>query len=170
MEQLTHNKNSGFALIEVLVTLGITAIIAISFINLVINSHKISRINLNNLKAELYLMEAIEAAKDLESSGWFKLLEVHCDASYSNICHPEINSNEWILVSGAEQLDSGLYNRYIEIEHVYRDSTTNEIVESGGFDHIDTKKVIATITWNQEGEIRSKSLETYVYNPTPPGP
>jgi type II secretory pathway pseudopilin PulG len=163
---LHHFKNGeGFAMVEALVSIALIAILLITFEVLIAHAIKINRINRYELKASLYLREVIEIAKDLEQSDWDTLISSTC--LVPNACHPLAIGGAWALVGGQEVLDSNTYTRTISIEPVCRDDSgfPNNIVPCPGlFDDPDTKKVIATIEWDDGFTNRDLTLETYVYH------
>lgn len=149
-------KGEGFALIEALVSIAIIAILLIAFEVLISHAIKVNRINRYELKASLYLQEAIEAVKDLERSNWEALTCV-------NYCYPNINGGDWELLAGQELLESGAYTRFLSVEDVCRNED-NEIVDELCSDpDLNTKKVVANINWNDSFRDRNLTLETYVY-------
>ena len=151
-----------FGMIEVLISLAIASIILLTFTSLNIYNIKVSRANITRLKAGMYLQELIEVAKDLEQSDWDAIVNSPCPTA----CHPEIQGNAWVLVSGAETLDNNIYTRSVKFEEVRRDQLAfpNIIVASGGVIDLNTKKSIAEISWNDGFQDRTLTLETYVYN------
>lgn len=153
----------GFSMIEALVSMSIAAIILSAFATQMIYSKRISRHNEEQLKAVLYARETIEIAKDLETSDWTKLEDPLCIFPLS--CHPEQNGSEWILVSGAENLDNGKYARTLSVHPVYRDTLSfpNQIVEIPGALDPDTKKVSTEVSWTGGFGAKTARLETYVY-------
>lgn len=145
-------------MIEVIISLLVGSILVMTFITLVIQSKKIESTNKDAFRAELYLRETIEAAKDLEQSDWDEI------TGCASICHPEISTDAWTVVDGEETIDS-TFTRSFSVYPVQRNqlSFPNEIVESGGIEDPNTKKVVASIEWDANGAIRTLTLETYIY-------
>jgi len=157
-------KQKGFAIVETLISIAIIGILLIGFQILISQAIKVNRVNRTELKASLYLQETIEIAKDLELSDWDTLTGSSCISS--SVCHPIDGGGSWALSNGQEFLDSGKYSRDIYIEDVCRDSSDfpNNIIDCPGlFNDPNTKKVVATVQWNDSYRPRSLSLETYVY-------
>ena len=164
MEKSSNNKiinQKAFGMIEVLVSLAIASIVLLTFTSLNVYNIKVSRANITKLKASMYLQELIEAAKDLEQSDWDAIVNSPC----STACHPQIQGDAWVLVSGDESLDNNTYTRSVKFEEVHRDQLAfpNIIVDSGGVIDPNTKKSIAEISWNDGFQDRTLTLETYVY-------
>ena len=139
-------NNAGFAIIEVLISMGIIAVLVIGFQSLIVRTVKTSRANQAEFQANLYLRAAIETAKALEQSpdGWDKFSAATCTTD--NKCGFTENGTGWDINSGTELLDN-LYTRSFIIE----------TIES------DIKKFTATIEWFNGISNRSLNLETYVY-------
>ncbi len=157
-------KQEGFAIVETLISIAIIGILLIGFEILISQAIKVNRVNRTELKASLYLQETIEIAKDLELSDWDLLVGSSCTSS--NVCHPIDGGGAWSLANGLEYLDSGDYVRDIYIEDVCRDGSDfpNNIIDCPGlFNDPNTKKVVATVQWNDSYRPRSLSLETYIY-------
>lgn len=154
----------GFALIEAIVGIGIALTLLVTMTMLIVQATHISRAGKDRFIALLYLREAIEISKDLEQSNWD--LIANAASVCATICHPEASSSAWTLVAGNETLDGGTYTRFIRAFPVFRNQLTfpNIIVESGGVFDPNTKKVSATIAWQNAAGPHTMSLETYIYN------
>ena len=163
---MTNDKpKNGFALIESVVGVLVASALMVSFVSLAIHSKKITRYNNASLKANLYLREMVEAAKDLEVSNWPEL-KISCGTV--NPCHPSIVSGKWVILSGQESLDSGQFDRYVVVSQVCRNQLgfPNEIQPCDGVNPVDpnTKNVKATVKWTQGAEQREMNLEAMVFN------
>lgn len=143
--RLKNKNNGGFAIVEVLVSLAIIAVIIVTFESLIISSAKISRANQSEFQANLYLRETVEITKALELSGNWSLLNMSC--TNSSQCHFTENGNSWISSIGNEILD-GIYTRSFYIEAPSADA----------------KKIIVTIIWNNGMRDRTLTLESYAYS------
>ncbi|MDP3963059.1 MAG: hypothetical protein Q8Q39_01035 [bacterium] len=151
----------GFALVEVLVGLGMASILMIGFAVLILQAGKVSRANAMELKATLYLREVVEVLKDMEQTNWIGVAIAPCLSPFT--CHPEPAGGVWSLTTGDETLD-GTYTRSFSLDPVYRDATTNDIVTAPGLLDPDTLKASAQITWNNRFTDRTMTVETYLYN------
>lgn len=157
--------HKGFALVEAMVGMAISAVLLVSFTALAIESRKAGWTYTHELRARMYLAEAIESAKDLEVSNWGQIISPDC--AYPEKCHPEILSDAWILEAGEEMLDNEIFTRSLSVHEVRRNMLTfpNEIVATGGVLDPDTKKVKGIISWSDAYGNRILELETYVYKP-----
>jgi type II secretory pathway pseudopilin PulG len=168
MAGLSSNKKQstifykGFGMIEAVVGVTLASILLTAFMTLTVQTVKINRANINELKADMYLKELIEVAKDLEQSDWNELSTSTCVSA----CHPTTTANVWQLESGTELIDNNVYNRWLIIEEVFRNATDEIVVSTtpGAVLSTSTKKIITTITWNDGFKDASSTLETYVYD------
>jgi len=171
MEELSLNKRQstifykGFGIIEAVVGITLASILLTAFMTLTVQTFEINRANINELKANMYLKELMEVAKDLEQSkDWSVITGYPCSYSLYQACHPEISGGKWTLVPDKESFDNNMY-RSLTIADVYRSQLAfpNEIVTSGGTFDPNTKKIIGEIRWN-DGSHYPMTLETYIYN------
>jgi hypothetical protein len=159
------NSNKGFLIIESVIGITITSVLLMAFTSLAVKSEIISRFNIGEFKASMYLRELVEVSKDVERTDWTAFNDPSC--VFPNVCHPEISGGVWVFVSGEEVLDNGVYTRSFSVKPVYRDQLTfpNVIVESGGVLDPDTKKIVANLVWDNGVSSKAINLESYVYNP-----
>lgn len=78
--------------------------------------------------------------------------------------HPTQSDNppKWILVSGSESIDE--FTRTIQFEEVRRDTSTDDIVQTGGSIDPDTVKATATVLWQERGVNHEVELVAYFTN------
>ena len=151
----------GFAFVEVVVSIGIAAVLLMTFTALVFQGLRVGQLNLSSLKARLYAEEALEAARDLEKSNWALLAT--CGAA----CTFTLSGGAWGVVPGSESLDGGAYERAVSVGDVCRDAVgfPNTIVNCpGAFTDPDTKRVTATVSWTHGGAAQQQVIEMFVYN------
>jgi len=154
----------GFMILEVIMGVALAAIILLAFTTLIYKSLSMGIYTLGSLKAQLYASEMVEVARELERSNWAEISSTPCTPA--SPCHPEENSGLWTIISGTEALDSSTYTRSFYVEDVYRNQAffPNEIVTTGGVDDPNTKKIVATVLWNNSGAIETFNTESYIYN------
>lgn len=68
---------------------------------------------------------------------------------------------QWQIVSGPETL--GIFTRTIVFENVQRDVNSN-IVQAGGIEDPDTKKVTVTVSWSAKTRTHDLALTAYLTN------
>jgi len=161
--------DNGFAIVEVIISVAIAATIVLAFQTIIVQIIKINLANQSQLKATLYLREAIEIAKDLEQSNWSQLI------SSSNL-YPVADGANWMLEVGPGPKLENRYSRYLTIEPAFRYDDPALQGKICGFgtpssgcttDNEKTKRVTATIQWNDGFTNRIMTLETLVLNLQP---
>ena len=151
-------------MVEAIVGVVLASVLLTAFISLNVQATKLNCANVNNFKADMYLKELIEVAKDLEQSDWNELTNNPICYSASG-CHPEILVGKWTLVGNDKDLFKG-YSYRIILTNVMRDQCAfpNEIDEiSGTYLDPNTKKITAQILFD-DVVIPNLELEIYVYN------
>ncbi len=166
-----RTAQKGFTLVEVMVTVILAVGLVLAITALGVQTRKITRLNLVELRASFFASEAIEVAKDLEFSNWNHLKTATCTSAAP--CHPVQPSagGAWTLVAGAETLDN-FFTRSVWIEQVQRLNCAPtfpiDIVASGVIcptpANPDTLKYVARVTWNDDSGAHVQRIETYVYN------
>lgn len=154
---------SGFGMIEVIVSMSVVAILLVTFLTLTLRTIEITHANTAQLRANMYVRELIEIAKDLEQTNWAEL-PATCPAPAPEVYHPVATaSSTWAFATGSELLDAK-FTRSLSLESVRRDpdpfTFPNTIVTTGGVCDENTKKIVAKIEWDAQIMV----LETYVYN------
>jgi type II secretory pathway pseudopilin PulG len=149
---LSSKKGSeqGFLMLELLVSIAIASVLLGAFITLVMHATKAGTVNAQELGAELYLRELIEIAKDLEQDPTWAQLNHSCTQAAP--CHAVISSNAWTLVNGPETVSSGTTS--------YQRSFYTETVNT------QTKRVEAQIKWPATNPTHTRTMQTYVFNPS----
>ncbi len=145
---LIHNKK-GIVVVEILIVIGIIAIVVSSLLGVVVFSLKLSASVKETTIADALAREAVEVTRSIRDSDWNKI---------TNGNHGLTNTGGYWDFSGTENIING-FTRAILIEDVQRDNNNN-IVESGGTNDPDTKKVTVTVSW----ENRKVEIITYFTN------
>lgn len=166
LQTLNGNKNikyqKGLSVIEILAVIAIVGITLTSILSLATSSLKVSTSIKETIQANNFAQETMEAIRNFrEGIDWNNddlanqydgLGVVSTGIAY----HPEKSGDippRWMLVQGEESI--GIFTRKIIFENVLRDTNDN-IVESGGINDPDTKKVTVTVSWkNKKMEIIS---------------
>lgn len=130
---------SGQSLIELLLAVSLASILLPALLTGLVASRQGKVQQDQRIKAVQILQETQEAIRSIREKGWSNL-------TTSGTYHPVISGSSWSLASGSDIV--GDYTRQIAITDVYRDTTTKQIVTSGGFLDPSTKRADITITWN----------------------
>ncbi|MDD4761943.1 MAG: hypothetical protein PHZ25_02910 [Candidatus Pacebacteria bacterium] len=147
-------NSSGQALMELLVGVGIGAIILGSTVG-------IARVSVRSNSDVRKMKTATFLAKEIEVN-----LEVFADANWNgfyglskgenNHYYLTTTSSPFVSTSGEEIItqDGVPYKRYFYVENVYRSDSNDSIVSSGGSLDPSTQKTTIKVTWQgEEGEV-----------------
>jgi type II secretory pathway pseudopilin PulG len=131
------SKRRGQALVELLLTIGISAILFPALLSGFVSTRTGRASAEQRLIALAYHKEAQEALRVIAANGW--------ESNISNgTFHPVESGTSWALVAGSETLN-GTYTRQIVISDVYRDGN-GDIAGSGTLD-TSTKRATITVSW-----------------------
>ncbi len=130
-------NHRGQSLIEIIVAIGITAILLPALATGLVASRQGKPQQIQRSEATSLLQEAGEAVRVARETGWtaFAVNETY---------HPVVSGNTWTLALGSETTNG--YTRSIVISDVFRDGT-GKIVTSGGTHDPSTKEIMATVSW-----------------------
>ena len=131
-------RNKGQTLIELLITIGLSAIL----IPALLVGFSVARSGRaqqeQRLQATSYLKETQEAVRIIDSNNWDNLV----DGTY----HPIVSGSTWALASGSENISGFGFTRQIVISDVFRDASGN-IVANGGTLDPSTKQIVISVSW-----------------------
>ncbi len=133
----TQRLHAGQALVELLVAMGISAILLPALTAGFIASREGKAQGRQRQDAVALLAEAKEAIRIVRDSGWSAV-------ATNGVFHPVIAGSTWALSPGAETVSG--FTRTIVVSDVYRNAT-GAIVASGGLVDPSTKQVVMTVSW-----------------------
>ncbi len=139
------SKNKGQILAEILVALGIISIIIIAVYQLFAVTSQGKEFASRETQATALLQEQSEALKSVREKGWNQLA--------LGLYYPLVNGTTWSLQKIASPQDAeqiGDYQRYLQIEKVYRDDDSN--IAASGIEDRSTYKVTAYVSWQKPRE------------------
>jgi type II secretory pathway pseudopilin PulG len=136
----TRSSNKGVSVIEILIVIFILSSVLASLLGLINLSLGVSGLVSQNLRASALAQEAMESQRSIrDNAGWSQI----------------------IIGSASENID--IFTRTILTESVFRDVNDN-IAASGGVIDPDTKKITATVAWQERDRSHSVKLVTYLTN------
>jgi len=146
--------NKGISIVEILVIIAIIGIAFASLLGLATFSLRASTSIKETTRANSLAQEAIEAVRNFrDGTNWDT--DGLRTLTTGIIYHPEKSTDtppKWQLIQGEETV--GGFTRKVVFENVSRDTTNYNIVENGGENDPDTKKVTVTVSWgNKKVEI-----------------
>lgn len=156
---LIQNNKKGIAVVEILIVIGIVAVTISSLLGVVVFSLKLSASIKETTTADSLAQELVEAVRNFrDGTDWdidgLGVLNTG-DAYYPGKSGD--TPPAWMLILGEETING--FVRKVVFERVSRDLGTNNIedVYDAGRDDPDTRKVIATVSWE------SKKVEIITY-------
>ncbi|MCH7604694.1 hypothetical protein IID24_01780 [Patescibacteria group bacterium] len=162
----------GVSIIEILfvitiITVGLAGILALASLSLVSSSIAKQTIEAGALAQDT--MEAVRNHRDGVPWNDDDPADEYDGLGFvsTGVAHPyhsELSGDippRWKLVSGTETLNG--FTRQIVFDDVRRD-INDDIVESGGVDDPDTKKVTVTVSWQERDRARQVEIVTYLTN------
>ncbi len=147
---LTKLDQRGQALVEILVAIGLSAILLPTLAGALVTSRSARAGNDQRLQATALLHSTTEAVRSVRDGGWTPF-------TTNGTYHPEVSGSSWTLVSGSDTAN-GL-TRQVVISDARRDSS-GAIVSSGGTVDSSTKQVTSTVSWTMPF---SSSVSSTVY-------
>lgn len=152
-------SKKGISIIEILVVIGIIGIAFATILGLASLSLRISTLVKETFLTDNLAKEAVEAVRNFRdgtdwNSNGLGILTTGVDY------YPKKTTDippKWTLVLGQETIDN--FKRKVIFNEVQRDASDN-IVESGGSNDPNTRKVTVTVSW----EDKKVELITYLTN------
>ena len=151
-------NNTGFSLIELMVSIFLISLIFLSFYQLFINTMAAS--SRTEIKSRAYFLaqDAIEVSKNIRDRKWDEIENL----TLATVYHPEEQDGEWKMIADSETIDS-IYTREVVFGSVLRD-VGGDIVQSGGTADPHMRQVTATVSWQGKDNTRQVTLSNYLTN------
>lgn len=149
----SNKKNQlGQSLIELLIAIGLTAILLPALLTALVSSREGKAQEGERLQALGLLKETNDAVYNIREKGW---VNIAADGTY----YPSITGTTWSLATGTQT--TGNFTRQVTIESVQRNSA-GVIVTSGGSVDPSTKKITTTVAWSNPyaGSVTSSKYVT----------
>ncbi|MDO8488171.1 MAG: hypothetical protein Q7S31_02555 [bacterium] len=141
MGQWLKSIRSGQTLAEVLLTMGLAALLLPALLTGWVASREGKAQQQQRTQATALLVEAVEAARTVRENGWTGF-------AVNGVWHPVVSGSTWTLVAGEQILPpDNTFTRSITISDVYRNAS-GELVTVGGTLDPSTKKVDVEVKWN----------------------
>ncbi|OGY22778.1 MAG: hypothetical protein A2172_01870 [Candidatus Woykebacteria bacterium RBG_13_40_15] len=152
-------KIKGMGLVEILIVLAVVAVGFLSILSFLIFSRGVTFQAARNTKVTALAEEGIEAVRSMRDESWAANVSVLASGT---TYYPVISSGKWSLSAINPGLIDNLYTRTIVVSNVSRDANDN--ISASGTNDPNTKKVVATVTWQESGRSKSVVLTTYITN------
>ncbi len=159
---MKFSSQKGVTLVEAMVGI---AIITFVFLSLVGGYDRFLAAELDvqpTTKAFYLAEEGIEAVKSIRDNSWStRILTLSTTTTY--YLNFSTTTATWTATTTQSTIDSYFY-RTLTIADLQRNSSTKDIVTSGGVYDPDTKKITVTVSWRNANATSSKSVTTYITN------
>lgn len=155
MDRFIYNKQ-GFSLVEVIIALGVFAILAAGVFNVATSSYKNFYGTGDKQSLTEYAQEGVEAVRSIRDNSWQEIEDAAAAAHTWGLVKD--SDGYWQFSGGYDEF--GVLDRYVTITPVERDSN-HEIVGTGGTTDPNTYKVRIAISGTG---ISTYILDTYITN------
>jgi len=142
-------------MVEVLVAVSIIAISIIAAMAVSQKAVQVSRQAVHTSQAAFLLEEGVEAVRITRDNGWGNISALSSGTTY----YPGFTSGTWTLSATPSAI--GIFTRTVEVASVKRDGITGNIASTGA-DDPGTKLITVSVSWQEGGMTKSKSLQFYI--------
>jgi type II secretory pathway pseudopilin PulG len=171
-QRLTFNlqKKQGQSFLEIIIAIPLLVIIVSTTVVAVLNAFSTTRMAQEETKAAFYAAEGIAAVQSIRNQDWENLANASC----SPTCGLDKSGGAWVFSGTADDPDgTAKFSRTAILEDVQRNDDW-EMVESGGVNDEETKKITLAVSWYRTPtQEKSVTMATYLTdwqkgkNPTP---
>lgn len=159
---IIQNNKKGVSTVEILVVTAIIATTLTSILGLVSFSLRITNLTKQTNQSNNFAQEIMEQVRNFrDGTTWdtdgLGTLTANTDYYVQKSGSP----SKWQLSQGTKTTDG--FTQKVVFENVMRDGNDN-IVVSGGTNDSDTRKIIATVSWEEKGKSHQIELITYLTN------
>jgi prepilin-type N-terminal cleavage/methylation domain-containing protein len=152
-----RTSQKGFSLIEVVVSASVLSVFIVSIVVVFQTLLVYSSTTIKHTQASFLAEEGLEAVKSMRDQDW----DTHIASLSSGTTYYLQYGSVWTSTQTPQYVDSFL--RSFTIENVSRDGG-GSIVDSGGTNDPNTKKVTATVEWFYKNATSTRTLSTYITN------
>ncbi|MDO8424315.1 MAG: prepilin-type N-terminal cleavage/methylation domain-containing protein [bacterium] len=157
---LFGNNKKGFSIVEILAAIVVISIALVGLSGLASFSLRASSLAEQTAQANSIAQETIESLRNFRDGTYWNINGLGTLAMDVNYYPQETGSPlKWQLVQGTGT--TGMFTRKIVLSNVQRDANDN-IVGSGGTNDPQTKKVVATVSWQERGKSHKVEITTYL--------
>ncbi len=144
-------------MVEILVAVSIITISILTAMAVSQKTVQVARQAFHTAQAAFLLEEGAEAVRILRDDDWANISALTNGTEY----YPVFSGGTWTLSETPGT--AGIFTRMVSIASVERDNTTKDIAVSGT-DDPGTKLITVSVSWQEGGVIRTKSLQFYIMN------
>ncbi len=152
---------SGLSLVEVLIASAIIATSVASIIGAYGGLTSLSIKNTPYVQAAMLLEEGTEAVKMMRDNSWSSNISNKTNGVPYGFSWN--SSTGWSATTSVPLVDEFFY-RTVTFSAVSRDSTSFDIVTSGGAVDSGTRKATVSVSWVHNGATTTRSIDMYIHN------
>ncbi|MBI4101712.1 MAG: hypothetical protein HY443_01985 [Candidatus Nealsonbacteria bacterium] len=160
MQLILLGNKKGVSIIEILVAIVVIVVALTGLLGLASFSLRASGLIEQTTQANSLAQESLEALRNFRDGTYWDTdglgplsagIDYHLQKTGSPL--------EWQIIQGSEVV--GIFTRKIVLNNVLRDASDN-IVQSGGVNDPKTKKITATVSWQERGKNHQVELVAYL--------
>lgn len=157
--------SSGFGLIEIVVAIGIVAVVLFSIAEASRLAHRVVAKSQRETQAQFLIEEGVEAMKILRDAGWAAHI---APLSGNTLYYPIFDTaiNGWRMLQANPKPIGGVFTRAVIVEPVYRRNSDDDIVDISSPDpktlDAGTQKIIVRVSWSEAATSTMREGITYI--------
>ena len=156
------NKNKGFMMVEIVIAISVISVFSLIALNVAQKSIVVSNRSVHTTQAAYLLEEGVESVRIFrDNNTWTNFLNLF-NSSYTYCLPEEVASWTSSLSTTLPCSKIGIFTRTINVEDVNRDTSSGDIVSSGGSFDNGTKLFTITVSWQEGGNTLNKVLKFYI--------
>jgi Tfp pilus assembly protein PilV len=155
-QPLSHQ--TGLSLVEVIIATSIISVFLVTLVSVYNLYLTLSLSNIKKVEATFLAEEGIEVLRTVRDESWDGITAFTSGVPYDVV----FSGGNWQATTTINKLD-GLYERRIVLDDVMRNGSS-DIVESGGINDPDTKKITVTVSWSDKNATTTKVIYSYMTN------
>jgi len=153
-----HTKRDGFSILEATIAIAVAILVFVGIYQIIVLSIRTTDTNLQVIEAVHRAEESVEVTRTLRNESWGSNI---ASLTIGNTYYPIFENSTWSLSTTPPNPEDAFIETIV-LSNVYRDESDN-IAESGTLDP-NSRKVTATVSWENRGFSRQESVETYITN------
>ena len=153
------STKKGFSLLELIVTIGAIGIVVLSIAQLSQIFLRIARLTSERIEAAFLLQESAEALRFLRDDSWHDNIDTITTGTPHYLL---FSSGAYSMTTTEQPLIGGKFDRIIMLSDVFRDATTDDIVQTDGVLSTSTKRIEIAISWRQVNATSTETIELFL--------
>ncbi len=153
------NSHRGFALVEILVAIAAVGIVVLSIVQITQLFLRVARLSSQRVEAIFLLQEGAEGIRFLRDTSWHD----HIDTMTTGTPYYLLfTSGTYSVTANEPALVNGVFQRTITLFDVFRDDTTDDIVQTDGVLSTSTKRIEINVSWKTGAVTTTENMELFL--------